>query len=103
MSATDSSLTSAAGVPIVVRVKPGSSRNRVGGSYGQPVQLIVAVTAPAVDGRANDAVLAAVAEAFGLRASAVVLRGGATSRTKKLHLSGDVEGITQRLASLLAL
>ena len=84
-------------------MKPGSSRNRVGGSYGQPAQLVVAVTAPAVDGRANDAVLSAVAEAFGLRASAVALVSGATSRTKQLRLSGDAEDLAGRLASLLAL
>ncbi len=69
-----------------VRVKPGSSRTRVGGSYGDPPALVVAVNAPAVDGRATEAVLKALAKALGVRRSEVSLVSGHTSRTKIIEV-----------------
>ena len=69
-------------VRITVRARPGSSRSRVGGTYGDPPQLVVAVNAPPVDGAANDAVLAALADALGLRPRQVTIVGGHTARTK---------------------
>ncbi len=65
---------------IGIRVRPGASRTRVGGSQGGA--LVVRVTARAVDGRATEAALMAVAEALGVRRSEVRLVTGATSRTK---------------------
>ena len=69
-------------VSFTVRVRPGSSRTQVGGAYGDPPALVVAVHAPAVDGRANEAVIAALAEEFGVRPRDVRLVSGQTSRTK---------------------
>ncbi|MEV0719939.1 DUF167 domain-containing protein [Asanoa sp. NPDC050611] len=73
-----------AAVVIAVRVKPGASRARVGGRYEGPhgPALVVAVTAPAVDGRATEAARLAVADALGVRRAAVTLRTGAASRDK---------------------
>ena len=73
-----------------VRVKPGSSRTRVGGGYGDPPALVVAVNAPAVDGRANDAVVAALAEALGLKRADVEIVSGHTGRTKVVRVAADV-------------
>ncbi len=69
---------------VAIRVKPGASRTRVGGAYGE--RLVVAVGARAVDGAATEAALAAVAEAFGLRRRQVWLVSGATSRDKVVGL-----------------
>lgn len=89
---------------IGVRVRPGASRTRVGGTYGD--RLVVAVTPRAVDGAATQAALAAVAEAFGLRRRAVTLVTGATSRDKvfELALADDAAAAraAERLAELLA-
>jgi uncharacterized protein (TIGR00251 family) len=73
-------------VRIAVRVRPGASRTRVGGSYGDTGQLVVAVNAPPVDGAANDAVAKAVAEALGMRPGRVTVVSGHTARTKVLAL-----------------
>lgn len=84
---------------VQVRVKPGSSRNRVGGRHDEA--LVVAVTAPAVDGRATAACLSAVADAFGVPARRVSLVSGAASRTKLLEIEVDPEAGAGRLAELL--
>jgi uncharacterized protein YggU (UPF0235/DUF167 family) len=91
---------------VSVRVKPGASRTRVGGQYGeepggQPGVLIVRVGARAVEGAATEAVLKAVAKAFGLRRADVDLVGGLTSRTKTLELRGEEPNLSTRLTELL--
>nr|WP_189202204.1 DUF167 domain-containing protein [Couchioplanes caeruleus] len=75
-----------------MRVRPGAGRNRVGGRYDGPhgPALIVAVAAPAVDGKATEAVRRALAEALGVRPAAVTLKIGATSRDKVFTVAGDV-------------
>jgi uncharacterized protein YggU (UPF0235/DUF167 family) len=71
-------------VVVAVRVKPGSSRVRVGGRHDGPhgPALVVAVTARAVDGRATEAARRALADALGVRAHAVALKTGAAGRDK---------------------
>nr|WP_245563523.1 DUF167 domain-containing protein [Longispora albida] len=88
---------------LAVRVKPGASRTKAGGRYegSHGPALVVAVSAPAVDGRATEAVLRAVAEAFGLRKSAVTLRTGHTSRDKLLQIDPEPQDFAARLAALL--
>jgi uncharacterized protein len=73
-----------------VRVTPGAARNEVGGRYGEdePPVLMVRVTAPATDGRANRAVVEALARAFGVTRRAVVLTAGASSRRKRVEVDG---------------
>ncbi|MEP7035968.1 MAG: DUF167 domain-containing protein [Actinomycetota bacterium] len=92
---------------VSVRVKPGASRTRVGGRYGeesgaQAGVLIVRVGARAVEGAATEAVLKAVAKAFGLRRADVDLVLGSTSRTKVLELTGEERALLARLTELLA-
>jgi len=72
-------------VRVEIRVRPGASRTRVGGS--RDGRLVVAVSARAVDGAATEAALAAVAEAFGVRRRAVTLVRGATSRDKVVEIN----------------
>ncbi len=65
---------------IAIRVKPGSARPGVGGEHAGA--LVVAVSARAVDGKATEAALAAVAGAFGVPRSALPRGSGAASPTK---------------------
>ena len=89
---------------VAIRVRPGASRTRVGGAYGE--RLVVAVGARAVDGAATEAALGAVAKAFGVRRRAVTLVAGATSRDKvvQIELADDAAAAEAqaRLAGLLA-
>ncbi|GAA1609704.1 hypothetical protein GCM10009789_75100 [Kribbella sancticallisti] len=89
---------------ILVRVKPGASRTAVGGRYDGPagVALVVSVAARAVEGQATKAVLRAVAQALGVKRSAVTLVRGATSRDKLLEVVGNEAEIEPRLKQLLA-
>ena len=82
---------------IAIRVRPGSARPGVGGEHDGA--LVVRVSARAVDGKATEAALAAVADALGVRRSAVRLVSGASSRTKIVDVG---EGDPRVLAALLA-
>ncbi|NHC12266.1 DUF167 family protein [Motilibacter deserti] len=77
----------AAPVRVALRVRPGASRTAVGGVRGEA--LVVAVTAPAVDGRATEAALRALADALGARRRHVRLVAGATSRDKVVEIDGE--------------
>ena len=85
---------------ITIRVRPGASRPSVGGEHDGA--LVVRVSAPAVDGRATEAALAAVAIAFGVRRGAVTLVIGATSRDKVVEIDGDPAELEGRRAALLS-
>jgi uncharacterized protein YggU (UPF0235/DUF167 family) len=81
-------------VRVSVRVYPGSRRAGIGGRYGsgEPPVLIVRVTARAVDGRANEAVIEAIATAFSVPARRVRVLVGLHRRDKLLEvLGGDPE------------
>ncbi len=79
---------------LVIRVTPGASRASVGGRHGD--HLVVRVSERAIDGRATEAALRAVADAFGLRPRQVRLVRGATSRTKVVELDGDSVTVVAR-------
>ncbi len=71
-----------------IRVRPNSSRNKVGGSVGEPPRLVVAVQAPAVDGKANQAVIKQLADAFDLRSRDFTIVFGELGRDKRLLVDG---------------
>ena len=73
----------------------------VAGSFGDPPALVVAVRARAVDGSANCAIIAKVADAFAVRKAAVQITHGLRSRDKALVIAGDVESLRARRDELL--
>ncbi|WFE29382.1 DUF167 domain-containing protein [Solwaraspora sp. WMMD791] len=89
---------------IAVRVKPGSSRSRVGGSHPGPrgPALVIAVSAPAVDGRATEAARRALAAALDVPARRVTVHTGATSRDKifAVAVADDADRLTARVTQL---
>jgi uncharacterized protein YggU (UPF0235/DUF167 family) len=82
-------------VRVTIRVRPGAGRTAVGG--GHDGALVVRVGARTVDGKATEAALAAVADAFGVRRSAVALVTGATSRTKVVDVDGGTDDVLRAL------
>ena len=86
---------------IEIRVRPNSSRNKVGGIAGNPPRLIVAVQAPAVDGKANEAVLKELAKAFDCRNRDFTIVFGELGRDKRLLVQGDLVALTKKYSELL--
>ncbi len=82
---------------LTVRVRPGASRTKVGGSYDGA--LVVRIGARAVDGAATAATLEALAKALGVPKRSVVLVSGATNRTKVVDVP---DTCTAAVATLLA-
>jgi uncharacterized protein YggU (UPF0235/DUF167 family) len=80
---------------ITIRVKPGSARPGVGGQFDGA--LVVRVSARAVDGKATEAALAAVAGAFGVRRGAVRLVSGAASRSKVVEIDAGSQWVLDAL------
>jgi uncharacterized protein (TIGR00251 family) len=82
-------------VRFAIKVKPGAKKERVGGRHGDA--LVVAVTAPPVDGKANDAVRKALAKAFGIRRQDVVIVAGERGRDKVVELPDDPDRLDELL------
>ena len=85
---------------IEIRVRPNASRNKVGGTAGDPPRLVVAVQAPAVDGKANAAVIKELAAAFNLRARDFTIVHGELSRDKRLIISNPTSVTVARYEEL---
>jgi uncharacterized protein (TIGR00251 family) len=62
--------------------------------------LIVAVQAPAVDGKANAAVIKELADAFKLRSRDFTIVHGELARDKRLIVKGDAIELAHRLEEL---
>jgi len=72
-----------------VWVQPGARTNELAGVYQGRLKL--KITAPAVDDKANKAVVQFVARVLGLKIGKVRLENGRTSRGKMLVVESDVE------------
>jgi uncharacterized protein len=90
------------GVTLAVRVQPGARRTAIIGVYGKgaAAQLKIAVQAPPLEGRANQALTAFLAETFAVPMRAVELLAGKSSRSKVFLLRGVL--LPQATAKLAA-
>ena len=79
-----------AGVTLAVRAQPGAKKTAIAGVYGEgpAAQLKIAVQAPPLEGRANAALVAFLAETFAVAKNAVELMAGESSRSKVFLLRG---------------
>ena len=83
----------AGGVTLAVRAQPGAKRTVVVGVYGEGVaaQLKIAVQAPPIEGRANEALVHFLAATFRVPRASVELVSGELSRSKVFLLRGVTE------------
>lgn len=78
------------GVTLAVRAQPGAKKTAITGVYGEgpTAQLKIAVHAPPLEGRANLALIAFLAETFSIPKNSVDLISGELSRSKVFLLHG---------------
>lgn len=91
----------AGGVTLAVRAQPGAKKTAMTGVYGEGAgaQLKIAVHAPPLDGRANQALIAYLAEIFSLPRNAIDLLTGEISRSKVFLLRGaDLATVEEKIS-----
>lgn len=82
-------MTGAPDLVLTLHVQPGASRTEYAGLHGDAHKIRLA--APPVDGKANDALIAFLAEAFGVRQRDVSIASGASSRRKIVRISAPAK------------
>ena len=88
------------GVTFTVKVHPRARKNAITGTVGEALKL--ALTAPPVEGRANQAVVEFFADLFEIPRSSVTIASGASSRVKRIDIAGINAAHAQlRLQSIL--
>lgn len=75
-----------AGVRFAIHVQPRSKKPGIDGTHGDALR--VRVQAPPVEGAANEAVIAVLAEALGVPARAVRIATGQSGRQKLVDVDG---------------
>jgi uncharacterized protein (TIGR00251 family) len=74
------------GCVLPVRVHPGAKRNAVTGVHDGALKI--SLTTPPTDGRANEALIAFMADRLRVPRARITLLTGATSRSKTLRVAG---------------
>ena len=86
----------AGGASFAVKVQPRARKNAVTGEVGEALKL--ALTAPPVEGRANQACIEFLAELLKVPRSSVTIAAGESSRNKVIRVAGlTSEQVRQRL------
>jgi uncharacterized protein len=75
-----------AGATFTVKVHPRAKKNAITGALGDALKL--ALTAPPVDGRANEACIEFFASLLKVPRSSVTIASGETSRRKVIRVAG---------------
>jgi uncharacterized protein len=92
---------SAKGVTFAVKVQPRARKNAITGTLSDALKL--ALTAPPVEGRANQAVIEFFAEVFQIPRSSITIASGETSRNKVVRITGlGRAAVEERLMATLA-
>ena len=92
----------AGGVTFAVKVHPRARKNAITDTVGDALKL--ALTAPPVDGKANQSVIEFFADLFAIPRSSVTIASGETSRNKIVRIAGVSKPVAeQELAKNLKL
>ena len=76
----------AAGATFAVRVHPRARKDAIAGEVGDALK--VSLTAPPVEGKANEACVRFLAQVFGVARSSVVIVTGESNRQKVVRVAG---------------
>lgn len=92
--------TARGALTVIVRVTPRASRETLSVEGGQ---LRIRLRAAPVDGAANTALIALLAEWLGLPRRAIDITQGETARVKRISITGvTMEDLRQRITSALS-
>ena len=87
------------GITFSVKVQPRARKNAITGTVGDALKL--ALTAPPVEGKANQAVIEFLADFFEIPRSSITIASGASSRLKVIRISGaNLQSLKERLRSI---
>jgi uncharacterized protein len=90
---------STSGVTFAVRVHPRAKRNAITGEIGDALKI--SLTAPPVEGRANEACIAFLAKLLNVPRSSVTITSGQSSRNKMIRVAGlSADWVRGRLQNL---
>jgi uncharacterized protein len=85
------------GATFAVKVHPRAKKNAITGEVGDALKL--ALTAPPVDGKANEACIEFFAKVLKVPRSSVTIAAGHSSRNKVIRVAGlQAEEVRKRLA-----
>ncbi len=86
------------GATFAIRVQPRARRNAIIGEHGDALKL--ALTAPPVEGRANEACIAFLADWLSVPRSSVSIAAGQSSRNKVVRVASiAADQVRARIAS----
>ena len=74
------------GCTLSIRLHPGAKHNAITGLHDNALKI--ALNAPPIDGRANEALIAFLAERLTIPRAKITLIAGQTSRSKTLRITG---------------
>ncbi len=74
------------GATFAVKVQPRAHKNAITGAVGEALKI--ALTAPPVEGKANDACIEFLAELLNVPRGSVTIIGGHSSRNKVVRVTG---------------
>ena len=86
----------AAGATFAVKIHPRAKKNAISGELGDALK--VSLTAPPIEGRANDACIEFFAKILNVPRSSVTIAAGQNSRNKVIRVTGlSADQVRQRL------
>ncbi|HEV8523538.1 MAG TPA: DUF167 domain-containing protein [Terriglobales bacterium] len=89
------------GASFAVRVQPRAKRNAITGTVGDALKI--ALSAPPLEGRANEACVDLLAAVLKVPRSSITIAAGQTSRNKVVRVAGlSASQVSQRIALILA-
>ena len=89
------------GVSFPVRLHPRAKRDAITGEHGEALKI--ALTAPPVEGRANEALVAFLAALLKVPRASVSIAAGQSSRNKVVRIAGiSAAAVRQTLEKLAA-